>query len=1822
MDINTEENAATAPLDQAAEDAPLGAPAPQDTETQQAETPAAPPVETVAEEEIPTEAAPLPDEAAVRAMEQDKPRVDREKVLHWDRILTGNPATVPDDVRGTAGADDASMPRDEREYRLLTTINRSWAADHLGITREQARSAWRSIRNTMADVLNVGSDEHELFEALSENRSRAARSEAARQAYQDGFLCGLDGKPAPETDDGGDVELSLLRERGMRLGERERERYSPLLPDVVKALEAVQAAGEGGPEQLKTWCNIPELVRAVGALSELEPQERARVYRLAAAQLPPNRPHGLARSAWQSFIRSGVNMEFGLLQAAGNLAAATGHSLARGLGLDSLHEGAEHLDKRLQMLEEMRGVVQNELYPVEAPAESGLAGQLVLDAAAALPQAGLAFCGGCGFALLMGSGVGESIAEARRRNPKGNQELQVAAGLIGGSLQAGIYMGMGKLGANALTRSLDRFVRARGGSGYLWAGLCGLGDVSAESAKLLLAGKAAETADLGTQELAARVEGTASNIDWKAFGDNLTDIECNMREAAATLPYILLASGRVALRHFRSPRMVLGDGLELREIWGLDNTQMTRLANAASVRERDSLLHTFLSASTRWSAPGFFPEIMRAMRLLNTDYYRGFSREDVVRDFLNLPSETASIRPAVQPLDTGNAAAMQEAHERINPGKHLYAVGLKPEMLQLMESWWQNAHFSTEVLPMEKGEPAPADAEEAGFLRNRFYHRELSGQVDSVPPRMRRNGLYAPDAPEETAALMRDRAAEIADLSYRYLLNNYSLDGMARAFPSLKEARKHTEEDRRSLVAEVCNAVMECAQGRAPRAVFRDFAFDLADRYERRSKGHGAPRWMRSVDYVKFHWDDEDAYSFSPGAYGAQEPERQMLGISQGMRACAKTLYLLLPHTDDFQTALSRGCTVPQAYALLLHRELGGHLPEDWQQDLLGGIADESQPNAENQKLYKLYEHMTGYGLASATGEDGAQYWRIRRPDGRFTRWHAQPFQAVNDLVSNARLHFLPTGEDTVNLLLHGTRDALQDVPALVKNDRKTFTGFDQACSVALEDLGRRWLESASLYPVGMDVVRLRHRLRGAGDTDGISPLAAGREVDGNTQVDRWSMATPLSLVQARIGNFWRRMLGSRFVSPEEAGDFLVEQRIMLPNERERILQLVKRDPFEAYHIPKRRKDYSRTYNAMADALTRYTTAYVLAHLHELELPQSMRTWAALIPFCEPESIRTRPESEGGSRIHTAIGRNGYGLIRWANRRTAAKVKGMLPIVEMVEIATGKPFDSPQMNRMLGLVRASITPTPRQRLEQAWCHRLGGDAAFHGAAQEYRNLLESPAEAWDTLLPEQREDLARTLNRSGEPRNRRETSVAAVLAQPDVEQLHRGILQLDAVLQDYPELREYAFNPEHPDRVDRLELHAEPPAPHNPALTRNRLYTAGPLQADYTVERNTGLPQEWLRDERVMPALRLLTDLRAAAANRPYVDQNGIWWQHRLYGGAGGNRPHGITPGWKAEAPFNSALDFFENSRGGKASPVCAHMLKPLHAPLLPELMQPITLYRNPTQPDNIYRLMPGELEAGTPRARTPYIIHTYQGAPTVLGKVEYDPAKADEVYQPLNGFSPGRRRGFGSLRQDIHHDKLLLNLVLDLLDRAESVESLEAGRMGSPTNRELLMRLGVDTRFCESMGSLVPEEMSRGQGCAAAIVRGLMGMEFSRDPAPYAADLVELAAEISGDVTLRHDLIDALQTTSGRHGEHRVAKRPQRKSAKRRLHGDLPTKEETAAGLAEQELRERIRRSLLGNYNFLGNPNLTKETTREELMEQRAAEWERKHGLREDDEQ
>ena len=137
-------------------------------------------------------------------------------------------------------------------------------------------------------------------------------------------------------------------------------------------------------------------------------------------------------------------------------------------------------------------------------------------------------------------------------------------------------------------------------------------------------------------ELAARVDKVASNIDWESFGNNITDIETNMREAAMNLPFILIAAGRAALHHFRNPGHILESG-DMLASWGIDEAARKRLLEEPDVYKQNDMLMRLLRGSKRWSGGGALEEFARSLRLLNTPEQLAFRSSDEVRAFLDLP---------------------------------------------------------------------------------------------------------------------------------------------------------------------------------------------------------------------------------------------------------------------------------------------------------------------------------------------------------------------------------------------------------------------------------------------------------------------------------------------------------------------------------------------------------------------------------------------------------------------------------------------------------------------------------------------------------------------------------------------------------------------------------------------------------------------------------------------------------------------------------------------------------------------------------------------------------------------------------------------------------------------------------------------------------------------------------------------------------------------------------------------------------------------------------------------------------------------------------
>ena len=569
---------------------------------------------------LPTEVKPL-ESAEVQPKAYSWQQVERGR--YWNRILTADPDTIPQDIQTAAGADDASRSAEDREYRLLQTVNRSWVADYLEIPKEEIKADWAGVRSALADKLGVGSDEQEVFTALSLRAQEAPQRELARAAYENEYLRTLTGEEAEAEVADETPTLAEIRAVARAAAEDARERSLQHADALELVMQTFSRLERGPVEQARAVWNSPQFLEAIDELAEMGEDERAVLYRVMQAEWKKRgyhpRPESLPVAMLHQMVRGGINMSYHIGQAVGNAAVAQLSRLGDSLGLDSLSDFSKKQDKRLRVVEELRRVAQQEVMPIRLEEDASFAEELMVDTAGALPGAVMAFSGVPGISLLAASSAGASVADARHRSPESDQKLQTAAGCLAGAAQAAIFRGMSGLGQRLISRTLNQFAGSvgQGVRRYALSALKSGAWFTQENVNLLLAGKAAQLAEMGLQELASGADDTASNIDWKSYGENALDLETNIREAAMNLPFVLIAGGKAALHHFRSPRAVLGeDGCRLDD-WGVEPAMKERILNAPTPQQQSELLREALRGSKRWAGVGFLSDVAaRSLRLL------------------------------------------------------------------------------------------------------------------------------------------------------------------------------------------------------------------------------------------------------------------------------------------------------------------------------------------------------------------------------------------------------------------------------------------------------------------------------------------------------------------------------------------------------------------------------------------------------------------------------------------------------------------------------------------------------------------------------------------------------------------------------------------------------------------------------------------------------------------------------------------------------------------------------------------------------------------------------------------------------------------------------------------------------------------------------------------------------------------------------------------------------------------------------------------------------------------------------------------------------
>ncbi len=1741
-------------------------------------------------------AAPAPPAAPAVSSPMAEPDAARRR--YWQGVLTGSAQTVPDAVRQRAGVNDAALSDEQREYRLCSGINRSWAVDHMGLSREQVRADWARLRAELAERYHVADDERELFTALSVEAQDAPRREAAIKLYEEHYRAGLMGQiipfPGDEFEQSGMHYAFDLAFEASRRGEVQRERHLPLAQELAEGLQAFAALEEDAFSAPRFFASVPELASAVESLTELSEQERLVVYTLAQAELrarDPQRVPGkesLLRTLMRSARRGSTQLGYGVGQALTHASVATMSSLGSSLGETvgtPLKEAASALDLRARIMDEARSLLHDEVKPLDVREQAGLAAQLAVDATGATPSALVAFCGGAGFAALSTSGVGHSVAEARRRAPEGSQQLQYFAGVLAGALQASIYAGMTRVGGRLLENAISSFARAsgKGARAYVLPSLGVAGAMGAEGGKLFAAGKAADVAGLGAQELAARAERVASNIDWRAYGDNARDVELNLREAAMTLPFVLIASGRVALRHFRSRRSVLGDGHALLD-WGIDEGTRDAIMKERDINRQGDMLREALSGSHRWSGFYFFKHALQALRMLNTDYYQVFRNGKDVADFLQQPSEGSRVkRPPLRQLSADNPEHVQQLIETHGTGEKSNRARLA-QALQLWDEWWQKAHI-VDSSYQSWGELS--DNAMPTALRRRHYGMELLRTDSALEPRIRSLSIYAPMADFERTLLLRDRVAELHDLSYQMLLSSYSLDSLSHSTRDFNHLRKDTEGARLQMLGYVGRAVLRCVTGTPEPDALAELGKAISGYFARRRYRHFPPAWMNRVENALMQNLDEYALATAIKDLPEAEPELlQAFRVVLGMQFCARTLTELLPLTVDFRTALSRGMSPAQAYVHLLSRELGVDMNKvkgvgEMLEKAGGSSLNLADYSRRNRRMYNISRQLFGREVWRTRGEGGRLYWSLPFDGLPVPNWHSRRYEAVNAHVAGKTHMFLPFGEDSAKAFRQLEEGKDVDVSSHALAKAWQFTPYDQLCRQALKDGIRRWGESAPYALPGLSLRESHYLAVGGAHSDSTPRMFIGKGSESDrVKVNNTSLTTPLSLYKARFFTYWWRQLNAGLVSSRKAGEELVRLRVITPEEWQRVQDIAKpllmpRNP----NVPLKLTpppDIPGMNEALARHLTDFSLRYMLVNFHGVPMEKSEREWFNLIPYCPLEPGRLPKKA-----LRLTRQQNDDLLTCWANRMAVRELQEFAPKVQALRLA--HEAGELEGSVLTQGVRNVLGMNEALKAEQAWCMHESGEKAFMSTSPAYWLLMEQPLKGWQHLAPEEQEALRRYLTVSCRLEPASESLEAEARGEkPDY--VLDALRNLQELLEDYPRLHEMGVRVVNGNiRYHHLELEGREKVdyrahyPHmspQPSETVLPLYEGGRMRpaskvSDFSLIKGTGvmpsdkvpslfffnnmgrrtpgrmpeqlsLPDGLSLDARVGPALSLLRALRRYPGSRPYNRPEGIEWQGKLYGGINGEIPEALRGrgDWYASEPLTGLIHMLRKVDDIKRSLPEGELPRFLGVELdgLEEVMDfsplaNVTCYRDAKNPAHVCRLMPGELNSAIEEARLPYVTHSLQGVYINRNTMLTEEGQMHKAYMPLDRlmhFRPLKARVLLTETRNAWSRRALDYTLSSALDGSHAWELPGKTEGGVVSLRELLLRLAEDSGFSESILLLEPSELTYGQLQTLKLARALL-MDLC---APYSGEKSERRRELYASMGRDAELREVMQRT------------------------------------------------------------------------------------------
>ncbi len=1665
---------------------------------------------------------------------------------HWKQILTGSIETIPDHIRRKVDTAQGNLSPAEREQQLLRSINQSWAADHLPHGREHIQKNWSEIREELSEGYFVASDEHELFLAISEQERKYENEDLGKEIYSSGFQQGLlasdplawqekINKQKEKLNASQHDIIDRYAQAALEKGAQLRAKLLPIAETLSEGIEMMVSAERRiySPEQIVDSSGSAR--RAGSQLRKLSQEERQLVYHLCleerrkkqGAYAPDDDrvAQRMLRSAKRGATNVGFDLGLGALHLGSGALHSAGALLDESLGTD-LQATAQDVDLRARVANEIRDLAQQQAAPLYIPEDSSLSEQFLIDMAGVVPVATMGFGGLPAWGALLISGAGTSVSDARERNPEGDLALQNMAGLLGAAVQESISFGFTRVGGKLFEQSMKQFIQARGRGmrAYSLASLHTGGAVSTQTIKMVLESQMGQGADFAAHELSSLIDQTNSNIDWKTYGNNLTDIEHNLRESAMTLPYLLIGAGRAQLHHFEQAHDLKNNALIMRS-WGVSEKDIEALAAEDNLQRANEKLQQALRQSPHWGGVPFIKEAIQSLKLLNVDYFSGFKEEELVREFLQIPSEIDDLphtKAAIEPI---------QSDEQFNALNKKHGTGSlkvhKNRLSKVLEVWdylWRRSNLDR-FLPRNKKDISHSERMHIiNAALDRRHERNLRDykSKDPLVPLGLLRGFYTHKAEQKRRAMIKDRAAELHDISYIYLLTTSSPDLLIRNDDNTKTAITKREMKRQRFLDRIATQVIERVHGRTREESAQSIRHEIGEIYRHFRTTPFTASWIKPLS--RKHFREMHKYAlFNRKQRKQSRLPREFFQASDlviGAEQAIEFFYEMIPQMDDFHRLLARDQSPTQAYGTILMRELGltGKEFRKTYIEKVNKVKSKSDIESERKKheqQFDLYQRFTDHRLEQIEGLGGENYWRARLPDGSPTRWHASREHAITDLIMSTHTIFRPMKEKVLEKQQELTMEDQYKVEDYLNESREEYSNFDTIAATAFQDLYNYHVKSAATGFRGLQFSLFKQKvaLREARHLLDFSPVDKSQHLIKDFKIHEYATTTPYALTRTRAHAYWKNLLSSQFHLRDTFLQEFEDLGLITADERRKALV---RDPSPvpmnpglarvSISAPIRTSIYDRVLENVSKIFARISTDYLFANIDSHPLPESLKTWLKLVPL-------SPPEPDVPKKQHIRLGYRRRNLLRWSNRQTATHLQKKVDHMQELRDKKERIEQSPLMPYIL----SSQGLNKSENAERAWSHFYGGYHIAHNQNGELWNFQMTPAQSWKASLPKRKAWLySKLIENYGFLEDREQLYGTR-------QRFAKSLQTLEDVLNEYPELHELSLAPNSKDRFIRVEL--EDPSEktrlfEDPALLPIGWKLPTKSTEGYRYRGEISSPTHLLKDERVLPSMLLLHDLRLLNAESAIYNDQGIWMQGKRLGLNGEKLP-GMGENWKAQRVLSSLFPLIEeiNTRfeptEGDLRNYVETSFTPLNDTLDTSALEHATLYRDDYYPSHTLRLMPGELDHHDPTRRSPYVAHVRSGVYFLRRAQIPDPAGVDGHYESLNEYKyidpmPHTEKTQSEASMTTSH-----HLIYRLFDEMESESFENSILQGTADVQDLLISLYEDTGLSLDLSKRGIDELTPPQITLLMICYNLAHIQYGKQGEQAYANISQLLSHV-----------------------------------------------------------------------------------------------------------